>query len=394
MKIVSILKSQASYERIKNELHYPEVNWQLETSIERLRSALSTDYFDLVILDHTIDNFDQIIELLDYKQIKILIFRGKYDEIVREVERKITDYLKEEILEDKIHSESLKASQDEQGHVRIMVKEVVKTERVEIPVIQNMANSVITFVNLSERAGSTFIASNVARSFAKRDVPVTLYESPIGTVDAYYTMGFYDESKSYYSYREAMQNTGRIDRAKLPYTQGIRVAVNEPGFDAFKWSEKDTLKLMASQSGINIVDLGWNYEDPLVRDILNISNVVYVVIDPILTQIVRNEKRLEDFEKLKFEGMDIRFIFNKFDNAINRTKFEEGFNLKSKVIIPFIPAKDIYNSYYKSEYEFLVDNSLLGEELDQSFHSILLEYLTLDEMGIQKIKKKLFSFGR
>lgn len=394
MKVVSILKSQASYERIKNELHFPEVHWQLETSIEMLRSTLSTDYFDLVILDQTVENVDEIIELLDFKKIKILIFRGKYDEIIREAERKINEFLKEELIEEQIQNESIQSSKDDQGPLRVMVKEIVKRERVEVPVIQNMANSVITFVNLSERAGSTFVASNVARSFAKRDIPVTLYESPVGTVDAYYTMGFYDESKSFYSYREAMQNTGRIDKSKLPFTQGIKVAVNEPGYDTIKWNEKDTLRLMASQSGINIVDMGWNYEDPLVSDILNISTVVYVVIDPILTQIVRNEKRLEDFEKMKYDGMDIRFVFNKFDDAINRTKFEEGFNLKSNIVIPFLPAEDIYNSYYKSDYEFLVDNKVFGEELDLCFHPILLECLTEEEMGIQKSKKRLFSFGR
>ena len=394
MKVVSILKSQSSYDRIKNELHFSGVHWQLETSIERLRSTLSTDYFDLVILDQSIDNFDQIIELLNYKQIKILIFRGKYDEIIKEAERKINDFLRDEKLEEKVHNQAILQSQKEEGSLRVMVKEIVKTERVEVPVIQNMANSVITFVNLSERAGSTFVASNVARAFAKRDVPVTLYESPIGTIDAYYTMGFYDESKSFYSYREAMQNTGRIETSKLPYTKGIKVAVNEPGFDDFKWNERDTLRLMASHSGINIVDLGWSYEDPLVRDILNISTVVYVVVDPILTQIGRNEKRLEDFERLKHEGMDIRFVFNRFDKSINRTKFEEGFNMRSKVILPFLPAEEIYNSYYKSEYEFFVDNKIVGDELEQCLHPILLEYLTEEEMGIHKTKKRLFSFGR
>lgn len=393
MKVVCSLNSSSSYERIKNEIHEP-ADWQLERSIERLRATLATDYFELAIIDQTIENFDEIIELLEFKEVKMLIFRGQYDEIIMDARRKIKEIIAEEEIEEIHERLEEEESSDSNQPFKVMVKEVVRTERVEVPVIQNVANSLISVLNLSERAGSTFIAANLARSFAQYDVPITLFESPIGTVDSYYTMGFYDDTKSYYSYRKAMKTNGRIEKQKLPFINGVSIAVNEPSFDSADWRESDTLKLFASYSGINIVDLGWDFQNPKIKELIDISNLVLVVVDPISTQIVRNEDRLVELEKMIAAGVDVRFIFNKWDEEINRKKFEEGFNLQPFMVVPFLPAENIYSTYYNADYEFLIDHKVVGEILENSFYPLIKEYVKDIENKSKKIRRSFFSFGR
>lgn len=393
MKVVCILNSDASYERIKNEIHLDGVNWQHEKSIERLRLTLATDFYDLAIVDHSIPDFDEYIEILDLKRIKMIIFKGKYDEIILEAERKIKEILLIEEKEERSYNEHLSASAEAKEPLNVQVREVIRTERIEVPIIQNMANSIISVVNLSERAGSTFVSSNMARAFAKRDTSVTLIESPIGTIDAYYTMGLYDESKSFYSFRKAIIEQGRMDKGKLPNIKGISVAVNEPDFDVSKWDEKDSFRLFTAHSGINIVDIGWNYADPSIREIINISTTILVVVDPTLTQIARNEERLMEFDRLKQNGADVKFVFNKWDSTINKKQFEKGFNLQSYLTIPYLNPASIYESYYKSHYEFPIDNKGIGETLDECYHPLLKEYLS-EDIQLEHTKRRGLIFGR
>lgn len=392
MKIVCILNSAASYERIKNQINIDEIQWTMEDSIDRLRLILATNYYDMAIVDHSITPYDDIIDLLELKEVMILHFRGKYDEIVKDANRKILEFIKEEKSEEELYQKDLKETKNESSNITI--NKIIKTERIEVPVIQNMANTLISVVNLSERAGSTFIATSLARGFAQRDIPVTLIENPVGTVDAYYSMGFSFEPESYYSYRKNLKQNGRIDKKKLPVVRGVSVASIEPDYDLTGWTENDTLRLFSSYSGINIVDIGWNYKDEKIKDILNISHTVLVVIDPNPTQIVRNDERFTDFELMEKNGVNVKYVFNKWDDSIDRKKFIEGFIVKPFITVNSLFAEDIYETYYKPHYEFLIDSEVIGEELRDSFFPLLKLHVPSENFGTVPKKKKMFSFGR
>ncbi|MDP4084719.1 MAG: hypothetical protein Q8934_08910 [Bacillota bacterium] len=393
MKIVCLLNSRPSFERIKNAIHETNVEWQLETSIKILRSTLATDYFELAIVDQSIEDFENFIELLELKQVKMLIFRGVYDDIIQDAKRKICEILKDEEEEERRYLKDRKESEDSQEPFKVMVKEVVKTERIEVPVYHNIANRVISVINLSERAGSSFVATNLARVLSKREKKVTLFESPIGTIDYYYTMGFYDDEKSFYSYRRSMKEKGRIDHDYLPQMNGIHLGVNEPEFKSEEWEDKDTLRLIASQSGLTIFDIGWNYKSPVIKEIINVSNIILFVIDPVTIQIVRNENRLIEFDHLKEQGVDVRYVFNRWDESIKQELFEEAFGLSPSLIIPFIEPNFIYNMYYRPKFKFLIDEPNVGSKLEDCFNSIAQELVPGENIQ-QKKKKKIFAFKR
>lgn len=389
MKIICILNSKVSFERIKNDIHVDGVNWTYEASLERFRLSLPTNYYDLAIVDQSIQYYDEFIDLLNLKDVKMIIFRGVFDEIVAETTRRINDYLIREQEED-----SSDFHEENEESMKVMIKEVVRTELVEVPVIHNFANKLISVVNLSERAGSTFVSSNLARALSQKNLDVTLYENPIGNVDAYYTMSLYDDSKSFYSYRQSMKQSGRVDKRNLAKVHGVSIAVNEPYKADISWDSNDTLKLFASNSGINIVDLGWNYNDDAIKDILNISDTIYLVIDPLPTMIVRNEGRLIHFEEMRNSGIDVQYIFNKWSSSINTKKFINGFNMQPAAIIPFIPIDSIYQNYYDSDYNFLIDHKIEGDTLYEAFSPLLQDYNTDEDVSLKRNKKKLFSFLR
>lgn len=390
MKVVCLLNSRVSYERIKNEI-FEQVEWQLETSFDRLRATLATDYFELAIVDQTIENFDEIIEILELKEIKMLIFRGQYDDVIKDAQRKIKEILAEEEIEERHSLKEIEESSDSGQPYKVMVKEVIKTARVEVPVIQNDANSIISVLNLSERAGSSFVASNLARAFAKKNKQVTLFESPVGTTEYFYTMGFYESNKSFYSYRQHMVEKGRIEKKYLPYIDGVTLGVNDPDSESLEWSEKDTFRLLASNSGISIFDIGWDFKNEAIQELLKVSSVILVVVDPLPIQIVRSDDRLSYLEGLRAQGIDLRFVFNRWDESINKKRFEEGFGLMGHIILPYFEPETIYNMYYRPKFEFLIDDSDIGMELEECFYPFLKDFVQEDELQPQK-KKRFLSF--
>lgn len=380
MKTVCILNSTASYERIKNEIDADEIQWFYENSIDKLRLTLATDYYDIAIVDTSIDSYDDYVSVLELKDVKIIIFRGTYDQIVRDLQRRYNEYLEEQKDEEEYYIKRKSNQQEGEKTVNYTINKIVKTERIEVPVpvIQNVGNTTISIVNLSERAGSTFIASNLARAFAlNNNSTVTLFESPIGTEDAFYTMGIIEEEDLYYSYRKGIRRDGFLDREKLINVKGVAVAAIEP--ETIDWDEKDTLRLLANSSGINIFDIGWNYEDERIRDILNVSQEILVIVDPLSTQIVRNRSRLESFIDLEKQGLNIKYVFNKWDNCIGKKKFIEGLGIKPYLIVEFISPKIIYSTHYKRTFEFVIDQESVGENILKELNPLVNQYVSYQE---------------
>lgn len=392
MKTVCILKSTASYERIKNEIDADEIQWFYENSIDKLRLTLATDYYDIAIVDTSIDFYDDYVSVLELKDVKIINFRGTYDQIVRDLQRRYNEYLEEQKEEDEYYIKGNANQLEGEKTVNYTINKIVKTERIEIPVpvIQNVGNTTISVVNLSERAGSTFISTNLARSFAINDIPVTLYENPIGSEDAFYTMGLYEEGDSFYSFRQEIHREGSLDKSKLPVINDVVVAAIEP--ECISWNDKDTLRLLASSKGISIFDIGWNYHDEKILDIFKVSQEILVIVDPLSTQIVRNQKRLEHFKELQEQGLHVKFVFNKWDDCIGKKKFTEGFGEKPFMIVDFISPNIIYKTYYKRNFEFLIDQDETGDNLLESFMPLVSQYVLSEDK--EKKSSGLFKFFR
>jgi len=380
----------ASYERIKNEIDADKIQWYLENSIDKLRLTLATDYYDVAVVDTSIDFYGDFVSVLELKDVKIINFRGKYDQIVFDLLRKYNEFLAEEKKEEDEYSKSISNREDSQKTVNYTINKIVKTERIEVPVpvIQNVGNTTISVVNLSERAGSTFIATNLARAFALNNSSVTLFESPIGTEDAFYTMGIIEEEDLFYSYRQGIRKDGFLDREKLINVKGVAVAAIEP--DTVEWDDKDTLRLLANSSGINIFDIGWNYKDERIIDVLRVSQEILVIVDPLSTQIVRNRNRLESFIELEQQGLNIKYVFNKWDDCIGKKKFIEGLGIKPYLIIEFINPTVIYSTHYKRTFEFLIDQENVGANILNNLNPIVNQYISYQEK--EKKRSGIFKF--
>ncbi|KAB2329456.1 MULTISPECIES: hypothetical protein [Bacillaceae] len=389
MKIVCMLNSNPSYQRIKNSFEEHSITWQHETELDNLRITLSTDYIDLALIDHSINHFDDIIDLLEFKNVKMLIFRGNYDEIMPDLKQKVNQVLLEEEEDERV-LETDHSAHVEESKYKVMTREVIKTQKIEVEVVKNLANSIISVVNLSQRAGSSFIAQNLAKAFSDEGKEITLFETPVGSTDYYYAMGFYDYDKSYYSYREHLKKNGKIDKRSLPVVNGVSVAVNEPETNDIDWNETDSLRLLASNSGISIFDLGWGYKDSVIYEFIKASKTILVVVDPIPTQIVQNEERLLEFEKLKSEGMDVRFVFNKWHETINEKRFIEGFGIEPFMKIPYIEPEIIYQQNYKTAFNYLIEHEKAGSLLRDSLAPLLDVYADESTQNVKKRKRFIF----
>lgn len=388
VRIVCVLQSETSFKRIKAAITEEKVQFIYENNIESLKLTLISDYYDLAVLDVNIPNYEDFTHLFETQDIKITNFRGQYDELVSFLNIRIKDFLAKEMQEEEISF--LDSTPNEN---KVSIQKVVKTERIEVPVYQNVANKLISVVNLSERAGSTFIATNLARTLTQRNVLVNLFENPLGTVDLYYALGLHFEEERFYSYRKVLREVGRIDKSKLPIFQGIRVAANEPDYNYNHWDLTDTLRLFSTNSGINIVDIGWNFNEPKIKDILGLSSIILVIVEPNPTQILRNNERLIEFEEMMQEGLNVRYVFNKWDEAINKKRFIEGFEMTPYLIVPFVDIDLIYECLFQKKHTFFVDIPEVGEELSMSFEAILKEHFPT-AIEDDSTKKKRFAFFR
>ncbi|GAD15425.1 hypothetical protein GBL_3642 [Geobacillus kaustophilus GBlys] len=395
MRFLCTINSQPSIQRIIGEFNDPTVEWEILNDFEEIRNSLAVKQYDLAIIDQKNEYFDQLVELLEHFQTPILIFRGTFEDIIESISQKIK-FLKEQEKKEEEYIKSLTASRKK--NERIIVKEVEKIVEVpievpvEVPVYRQISNRVICVVNLTSRAGSTFVALNLAREIAKYDTSVCLTEAPMG--EPYLANLFaLDEKPVKYSAIEEVYFNRRVESSLLPSLKGITFNVRIYRDQPYKWKTEHTLRLLYSTMNFNvsIFDIGYGLKQPGIIDLMKQANSILVVVDPFVLDILREQNRLKYFTSLREEqNLPIHFVFNRWNDGISENLFIESFGYEPITKIPAIDNYYVYKTLFSNRYKFLSDMKEVSQQLSDAFYPII-KNLVPKEVGKSK-KIKLWPF--
>lgn len=252
-------------------------------------------------------------------------------------------------------------------------------------------NNIVTVINLTKKAGSSFISLNLAKLLSDYNLPVTYIDSPIGKGEAYLQLGLY-EDEEFYSLTQDIQEKVKPDIDMLPVVNGLKVSTHIPTFLSKKehnWNAEDTFYIAHHvSSGISVFDLGYNYDDERIEDLINISSLVIVVLEPNPTELTLEHERLAFIKELVDKAfLPVVFVANKWSDAVNERKFEEDIEINLLTTVSAIPLEMLHKSWFANNYVFPIEIDSLRENMIEEFKPILAELLTEEQLKTLKLKK-------
>jgi hypothetical protein len=163
------------------------------------------------------------------------------------------------------------------------------------------------------------------------------------------------------------------------------------------WDYYKTMKLIyAYRAGIQIVDVGNNFEEKSIKPIVNEADLTLVVIDPMPVECSQNSKRLDELLEMKKNGFPIEFVVNRFENTVDTEQLKEFIRVTPVAYIPAVDLKYIYKAVYnyKIPFEIKEVEEAIIKPLYQIAKLIIPDELLKDTFtSKEKADKKPFSFG-
>jgi len=249
---------------------------------------------------------------------------------------------------------------------RVQVKERVK--EIEVVKVIQLSNKNIGICNATKRAGSSFFTMNLARALAMHEVRTSVVENPLYPY-LFDTLMLDEKEKKEDSFQSVPHSVLTSTRVNKENKDNIYFDIFWNVLDTRKAFSKETQwgineylqQINASSSTINLIDLGSNENDEVLKHL----DEIYVLIDPAPNEIIQSIDRLGYFVKLEEDGLPIKYIFNKYNDGVNLELLNENLELDIKYHIPYVEPSNVYKSYFEGKivYDYLADES--------SFHQIL-----------------------
>lgn len=370
------MKSKDSYKRISLQLNnneFVEMENYLN-DIDELREKIIFSPYDLAVVDEKLYWKNDAIHLFNKFEAKVILFQGDFELVIKNIEdfctprKSVVDIneekdnsLSEEVLEENIRY--------------ITKKEIVYVDNpIKVPeyvqVYAGIKNQLILVTNLSQRAGSTFFSLNTARYLSEFNILPCIIEIPIEKPYIFDTIGLENrldktdnkESLNFYSYPHMIFNEEKLKRNKETIEDGIVFIIpdarlpiikdtilNIQGNEILKtWDYNKTLKLVytSKKSNISLVDVGSNIENPSINPLINEADKIIVIIDPLPTECMQNQDKLDMFKELKRTGFPVEFVVNRWNEGVNTNEFDEFLKVKPLMYIPSVNSKFIYKAVY------------------------------------------------
>jgi hypothetical protein len=314
---------------------------------------------------------------------------------------------------------------------KVKIKEKIVTKEIIQHVYQppvEISNKLIVVVNLSKRAGATFVTLNLAKALSELDISTAVIETPLDKPYIFDTVGLEQKleeteeegSLKFYSYQHVIIDGKEVEKNKETIVDKISWIVSDPRRSLIKETkcehreclgdlcrEKqcknrswDYFKMMqliyASKAAINIIDCGSYYHHESVKPVLSQADMVLVVVDPLPAEIMQNEDILSELLEMKKSEFPIEFIFNRWNEGVDKKKLlkfifsKENKNEEGPLCyIPSIEAKYISKAIYDCQIPY--SNKEIKEQLKKPLEQIIKKVVP-EELLLAKKKYEKISF--
>lgn len=409
MLVISCLKAQLSYERVKSTYEDFEIENNVQ-SLEELKQKLIFGDYDIAIIDKRLWWFADAQELFEKRDITVHIFDGDFDKLDNELSQYKVE-VEERIQEDPIQQQK---SEEDDRPIRYIEKEkiVYKERTVEVPVIQSlyagMANCKIGIINITPRAGASFVTMNLARALSSYDIMTAVVEPPKEQPYYFITTGLEQRlskkevSADFYSYPHEIAEGNILHKGKETIEDGIIWIIPDPRRELIEqWDEQMMFKLLYANrtASITIVDLGSEFNNHSNEELLKEFDIILAIIDPLPSEMINSQKRFEDIYKLMEKGYRVELIINKFNPGVKKNELSDFLKHEPTMYIPSFKLEDIYEAIYDCKLPY--DNERIGLEFKKAVFPLLNELVpeqikakSNDSQSVKKKRKGLFNFRR
>lgn len=383
MKVIGVLKSEQSYKRLRFQMQDSDIEWETYISdIDDLKAKLSVSTYDFAIVGESLWWSEEAIELFHRVNINILMFNGNYEDITNQLLALLPNTI-EEVYED-VHKEDIAEQEEDDRQIRYIEKPVYINKEIEVKVpvykqlYTNVPQQVISIVNLSKRAGSTFVTLNLAKAFSKEKIFTSVIEPPIVKPYIFDAISLDvklledDEQEAFYSVPHEIIISSKVDRGQECIFDGISWSIPDPRkMEITDWNYEQMMKqIHASNASIKLIDIGESFEHPSIKPVLEQSDLILVIIDPLPVEILRNQERLKYFFALS-ELAPVEYIYNWWNKGVDSKDLLDALRLDPIIKIPALNTEAIYNCFYKGLLP--IEHSELENELTRALNPLMKE---------------------
>ncbi|MBL0385855.1 hypothetical protein JJB07_04255 [Tumebacillus sp. ITR2] len=395
MRLVFAFGSAPLGQKLQTFLPYPAIEWSdnLQSEAE-LQAELSAGRCELLILDPTLRWSQEANELAHRYGVDVLLFYGDLRDTANQIVRRIAPLLsaQDELLEP--IRPNLPDEDEHRGPVRIIEKEkivevekIIEKERiverqikVAVPVHSyvSMQSKVCMFLNLTPRAGATFVTTTLATAIANRSLHCTLVEHPGNRPTLYDHLNVADLKPDYKPPFHVLEYGSLKKEAELLY-EGIAMYLNHPQLPNGDVSAEEIMKLVYElrHSPFIFYDASFT-PDGFDADIFDEFDHVFLVVDPdpVLLQRLMppsdgappTEEFLLIRDLLHAEergDLHVHVVVNKFNAGVDQKLLLQCLPKKPLAHIPAQSMKHLYRAAWEAR---LID---VDDELDGALKPIL-----------------------
>lgn len=396
MKIVLSVRSDVAYQLLTKliirEPSLPEIEFQKRnaSTVRDLEDAIEFFNADIYIVDRQLEEAESLIDILKSN--------GHTFYVIEDDVKAIIPILKEEYGEE-VENKEIHYEKEEKQRVvvqeKIIEKEVIRTAYQAIP------SKVVVVGSLYRGAGSTLLASNMARMVANRGIDVAYVEHPL--------------IKPYmYDYFQIHRHTDKpyVDITREIHSEGIARSKRDSWNKAdVKWHVIDSrLPSLSSfsyenllvlshtiQANVLIIDISDRWLDPEIQKFLSLADNIVMCVEPdpikydwslIQTNDYKpRERRIMDYLKEReFNKLDM--VLMKNVKGIDIKLVKEMLHKKPVATLPYIPYQEIQKSLFKSE--LLYDREQYSEPFEDNLIPLISKFVPKDFIKIENGKKNIF----
>lgn len=314
------------------------------------------------------------------------------------------------VVSDDFQTEREEVVHHVKGQTKVITKKVKKVETkvvVEHKYV-TVPNNTVAVVSLSLKAGSSFIAANLAKAFVENEISAALLESPVHRLGRTYLFDYLGiemlerNDLGFYSLPHVIKSGQKIESDHFIEVHGVECLAVDPREEKItNWNYENVLHYFhASKSTVKIIDLGYirpNKElDKVFKQIIKSVDCTFVVVDPIPHEITANNDIYSELQLMKNEGYNIEFVLNKWNEGIEQTALKEiGLNTKELLKMPYINAGLLYKTIYKCEIPYQNEEiALLMQENIYSLMKHIIPNMKVKQMEQKKTNSLLKIFTK
>ena len=259
----------------------------------------------------------------------------------------------------------------------------ITTQNVEY---MEVSNKLVVIGSLSSRAGSSFVTSNLAAAFAKRNRSVAVLEFPANTPYLYDALFLRQKTEGkYISLPHEVRAQRAINKENIFKEHGISWVLLDPTLYAIKdWSPSEMLSLIYSVKNMPIIllDISTNWCHQGISQIFRQADHVFMVVEPdpalidrtvivdykelgIPAECIPEELKIMELicELERSGNCHVEFVLNKYTDQIFQEQL--GLPYSPTAFIPFIDPQTVYSALWKGEvlYNYPDIQEILDREL-------------------------------